>query len=179
MTKEISAESIATRILFIRGLKVMLDSDLAELYGVKTKELNKAVGRNKERFPPDFMIRLTTSELQNLRFQTGTSSSYGGRRYLPYSFTQEGTAMLSGVLHSAVAVRANIAIMRAFVKVRQILDSHKDLARRLEDLERKFNSHDDQLKAVFNAIKQLLKEPEKPKKRIGFLEESKGVYRVK
>ncbi len=179
MKKDFNVETVAKRILFIRGLKVMLDSELAELFGVKTKELNKAVQRNKDRFPPDFMIRLTPEEIQNLRFQFGTSSLHGGRRYLPYAFTQEGTAMLSGILRSPVAVRANIAIMRAFVKVREILESHKDLSRRLEELERKFNGHDYQLKAVFDAIRELMKEPQKPKRRIGFLEESKAVYRVR
>jgi hypothetical protein len=179
MKKDISVEIVAKRILFIRGLKVMLDSDLAEIYGVKTKELNQAVQRNKDRFPTDFMIRLTSEELRNLRFQIGPSSLHGGRRYLPYAFTQEGTAMLSGILRSAVAVRANIAIMRAFVKVREILETHKDLARRLEALERKFNSHDYQLKAVFDAIKQMMNEPAKPKRRIGFLEEPKAVYKAR
>src|SRR5580693_43614 len=132
MTKVISTETIAKRIFFVRGLKVMLDSDLAELYGVKTKEVNKAVQRNKDRFPPDFMIHLTSGEVNNLRFQIGTSSFHGGRRYPPYAFTQEGAAMLSGVLRGPKAVRANVAIMRAFVRVRDILETHKDLARRLE-----------------------------------------------
>jgi hypothetical protein len=178
MTKAISVETVAKRILYVRGLKVMLDSDLAELYGVKTKELNKAVQRNKNRFPADFMARLTPVEVQNLRFQIGTSSFHGGRRYAPYAFTQEGAAMLSGILRSSRAIRANIAIMRAFVRVREILETHKDLARRLEELERKFNTHDHQFQSVFNAIRELMKAPEKPKRRIGFLGEPKAVYRV-
>ena len=157
----------------------MLDSDLAQLYGVKTKELNKAVQRNKDRFPADFMFRLASAEVSNLRFQIGTSSFHGGRRYLPYAFTQEGAAMLSGILRSSRAIRANIAIMRAFVRVREILETHKDLARRLEELERKYNAHDHQFQAVFDSIRELMKTPEKPKRRIGFIaEETKAIYRT-
>jgi hypothetical protein len=169
MKKEIAVDVVAKKILLIRGLKVMLDSDLAGLYGVRTKELNKAVQRNKGRFPADFMFRLTSAEVKNLRFQIGTSSSYGGRRYLPYVFTQEGVAMLSSVLRSQRAVRVNVQIMRAFVRLRDILTVHKDLARRLEVLEKKFDTHDVQIKLVFETIRDLMRQPEKPKGRIGFV----------
>ncbi|HEY5037472.1 MAG TPA: ORF6N domain-containing protein [bacterium] len=169
MKNEIAVDKVAKKILLFRGLKVMLDSDLAELYGVKTKELNKAVRRNKTRFPVDFMFRLTSKEVQNLRFQIGTSSFHGGRRYLSYVFTQEGVAMLSSVLRSQRAVRVNIQIMRAFVRLRELLTVHKDLARRLEALEKKFDTHDAQIKLVFETIRDLMRQPEKPKGRIGFV----------
>jgi len=169
MKKEIAVDIVAKKISLIRGLKVMLDSDLAELYGVKTKELNKAVQRNKNRFPQDFMFRLTEKELGVLRFQIGTSKGSGGRRYLPYVFTQEGVAMLSSVLRSQRAVRVNVQIMRAFVRLRDILAVHKDLARRLESLEKKFDTHDAQIKLVFETIRDLMRQPEKQKGRIGFV----------
>jgi hypothetical protein len=126
------------------------------------------------------MFQLTTKENENLRFQIGTSSFHGGCRYLSYAFTQEGIAMLSGVLKSKKAIRVNIEIMRAFARLREILAANKDFARRLEALERKFNAHDHQFQAVFDAIKQLMNTPEKPKRRIGFTaEESRAVYWVK
>src|SRR6266403_1414037 len=125
-------------ILVIRAQKVMLDRDLAALYGVETKNLNKAVRRNLDRFPTDFMFQLTSEEARNLRFQIGTSSSgYGGRRYLPYAFTEQGVAMLSSVLRSKQAVQVNVAIMRAFVRLREALALHKELARKLNQLEKK------------------------------------------
>jgi len=167
--KDIAVDVVAKKILLLRGLKVMLDSDLAELYGVETFNLNKAVKRNSARFPSDFMFRLTAKELNLLRFQLGTSKGRGGRRYLPYVFTQEGVAMLSSVLRSQRAVRVNIQIMRAFVRLRDILAVHKDLAHRLEALEKKFDTHDSQFKVVFDAIRDLMRQPEKPKGRIGFV----------
>jgi hypothetical protein len=124
MSKTVAVEVTATKIVEIRGKKVMLDEDLAGLYGVATKSLNKAVKRNSERFPDDFMYRLTREEVRSLRFQTGTSKR-GGRRYLPYAFTEQGVAMLSSVLHSKRAIQVNIAIMRVFVKLRDILSIHK------------------------------------------------------
>ncbi|HOU35802.1 MAG TPA: ORF6N domain-containing protein, partial [Candidatus Omnitrophota bacterium] len=151
------------KILFIRGKKVMLDRDLAELYGVKTKELNKAVSRNCERFPEDFMYQLTREEVANLRFQIGTSS-YGGLRYLPYVFTQEGVAMLSSVLRSKRAVQVNIAIMRAFVKLRELLLTHKELAEKIDELERKYQMHETDIQVIFQAIKKLLEPPDEPPK---------------
>ncbi len=146
----------------------MLDADLAELYGVETKMLVRAVKRNIDRFPADFMIQLNREEFENLRFQFGTSSRWGGRRYLPYAFTEQGVAMLSSVLSSKRAVQVNIAIMRAFVKLREMLATHKDLARKLNAMEKKYDS---QFKVVFDAIRQLMI-PLSPKKRkIGFQRE--------
>lgn len=146
--------------------KVMLDSDLAELYEVKTGMLTRAVKRNIDRFPEDFMFQLTKEEFDILRCQFGTSSRWGGRRYPPYAFTEQGVAMLSSVLRSPRAVRVNIEIMRAFVRLRQLIGSHEQLARKLASLERKY---DQQFKVVFDAIRELMA-PSEPKKsrRIGF-----------
>jgi hypothetical protein len=164
----ISPSFIERRIYLVRKQKVMLDSDLAELYGVETFNLNKAVKRNIDRFPDDFMFQLSPEEAESLRFQIGMSkvSGRGGRRYLPYAFTEQGVAMLSSVLRSERAVQVNIAIMRAFVKLREMLATHKDLSQKLEALEKKY---DRQFKVVFDAIRQLMK-PENPPKerRIGF-----------
>lgn len=160
-------EVIEKNIFLIRGQKVMLDKSLAELYGVTTGNLNKAVDRNKKRFPKDFMFRLTSKELSNLRFQFG-SPSWGGRRYLPYAFTEQGVAMLSSVLNSERAIQVNIVIMRAFVKLRKILSTHKELAHKLIELERKIEKHDGEIEGIFEAIRQLMAEPEKPKNKIGF-----------
>ena len=160
---------IERRILQIRGLRVMLDSDLAELYGVETGALNRAVRRNIERFPPDFMFALTTSEAASLRCQSGISNlSRGGRRYASRVFNEQGIAMLSSVLHSRRAADINIAIMRACVRLREILSTHKDLARRINELERKY---DGKFAVVFDAIRELMspslhQETERP--RIGF-----------
>lgn len=164
----IPQERIERSILLIRGEKVMLDADLAALYEVTTFNLNKAVKRNLDRFPEDFMFRLTKDEADRLRFQIGMSkpSGRGGRRYLPYAFTEQGVAMLSSVLRSKRAVRVNVEIMRTFVRLRQILASHADLARKLDGLEQKY---DRQFKIVFDAIRELMKPPEPPRKgRIGF-----------
>ena len=163
---KISIERIEQAIFLIRGQKVLLDADLAQLYGVETKVLNKAVKRNLDRFPEDFMFQLTAEESKNLRFQIGTSKKQrGGRRYLPYAFTEQGVAMLSGVLNSPRAVKVNVEIMRAFVRLRQLLASHTDLARKLTALEQKY---DEQFKVVFDAIRALMAPPEKPPKKIGF-----------
>ena len=169
------SERIERAILLMRGQRVMLDADLAELYGVETKALNRAVQRNRTRFPADFMFRLTGKESEHLRYQIGTSSlrsqiatsraGHGGRRYSPYAFTEQGVAMLSSVLRSERAVRVNIEIMRAFVKLRELLATHKDLARKLEALEQKY---DTQFKVVFDAIRQLMTPPAPKAKRIGF-----------
>ena len=164
----VPVELIEKKIYLIRGHKVMLDSDLAELYGVETKGLVRAVKRNIDRFPPDFMFQLTKEEFDNLRFHFGTSSQWGGRRYLPYAFTEQGVAMLSSVLRSKRAIQVNIAIMRVFVRLRQILSTHKELAYKLTELERKIERDDEEIKAIFDAIKQLMTPPEKPRKRIGF-----------
>ena len=160
----ILVEQIESIILLIRGQKVILDADLAGLYGVETKILNKAVKRHLDRFPKDFMFQLTTEEAENLRFQIGTSSRiHGGRRYLPYAFTEQGVAMLSGILNSTRAVQVNIEIMRAFVRLRKMLSTHKDLERKLIALEKKY---DEQFKVVFDAIRALMAPPEKPRKKI-------------
>jgi hypothetical protein len=157
-------QEVIERIIYmIRGHKVMLDSDLADLYGVETKMLVRAVKRNADRFPIDFMFQLDNKEFENLRFQFGTSSRWGGRRYLPYVFTEQGVAMLSSVLKSERAIQVNIAIMRSFVKIREMLSAHKDLARKLEEIEKKYDS---QFRVVFDAIRQLMSTPEKKMKEI-------------
>jgi len=160
----IPAERIERMILLIRGQKVMLDKDLAELYRVTTGNLNKAVSRNLDRFPGDFMFRLTPDEFRNLKFHFGTSS-WGGTRKPPRAFTEQGVAMLSSVLRSKRAVQVNIEIMRAFVNLRRILASHAQLARRLAKLEKKYDA---QFKVVFDAIRQLMADTEPPRKQIGF-----------
>ncbi len=168
MPNKVAVEVIATKIIEIRGKKVLLDRDLAKLYGVATRSLNKAVKRNIERFPDDFMYQLTIEEVTNLKFQFGTSS-WGGTRKLPRVFTEQGVAMLSGVLNSKRAIRVNIAIMRAFVKLKELLLTHKELAIKIDTLERKYADHDEKIQAIFNAIKQLLEPlPEEPKPKIGF-----------
>ncbi len=158
-------ERVTKTILFIRGEKVLLDADLAALYGVETGTLVRAVKRNIERFPADFMIQLTEEEWASLRSQIGISSAWGGRRYAPYAFTEQGVAMLSGVLRSEKAILVNIEIMRAFVRLREMLATHQDLAKKLNNLERKYDS---QFKAVFDAIRQLMEPPISKKKPIGF-----------
>jgi len=163
---EVTIEQIESSIYLIREEKVMLDEDLAQLYGVETKILNKAVKRNLDRFPEDFMFQLTAEESKNLRFQIGTSKKQrGGRRYLPYAFTEQGVAMLSGVLKSPRAVKVNIEIMRAFVRLRQLMASHTELAGKLLEMEKKY---DEQFKVVFDAIRALMAPPETKKKKIGF-----------
>lgn len=165
-TDLITSERIEKAIYLIRGEKVMLDRDLALLYGVATKTLNRAVKRNLQRFPLDFMFQLTAEEAELLRYQIGTSNAgRGGRRYLPYVFTEQGVAMLSSVLNSERAILVNIEIMRAFVKLRQLLASNTELARRLDELESKY---DKQFRVVFDAIRQLMSVPVRKRKEIGF-----------
>ncbi|MBI5779910.1 MAG: ORF6N domain-containing protein [Planctomycetes bacterium] len=162
----IPAERIEHSILLIRGHKVILDKDMAALYGVTTFNLNKAVKRNLKRFPPDFMFRLTSAEFKSLIFRFGISKpGRGGTRYCPYAFTEQGVAMLSGVLNSERAILVNIEIMRTFARLRRILSSHKAMARKLDALEQKY---DTQFRVVFDAIRQLMIEETKPKPRIGF-----------
>lgn len=166
----IPMERIESRIYLIRERKVMIDVDLAELYDVKTGNLNLAVRRNLERFPEDFAFQLTREEADNLRLQTAISS-WGGRRYLPYVFTQEGIAMLSSVLRSPRAVQMNILIMRVFVRLRKMLGTHKELAHKLEELEKKIGAHDTHIQTLFEAIRQLMEPPAPPpedKRRIGY-----------
>ena len=175
---------IENKILLIRGQKVMLDRDLAMLYNVATRDLNKAVSRNINRFPPDFMFQLTKDEYDNLKFQFGTSSlhnnkpNWGGTRKLPYAFTEQGVAMLSSVLRSDRAVQVNILIMRAFVKLREILSTHKELAQKLKELELKMETHDEQIAAIFEAINKLLQPPKEIKRKIGFVvKEKRALYK--
>ncbi|MFC1521839.1 ORF6N domain-containing protein [Elusimicrobiota bacterium] len=160
-------KTIERKIYFIRGKKVMFDLDLAELYGVKTKVLNQAVKRNISRFPDDFMFRLNKAEMKNWRSQFVTSNFQVkmGLRRPPYAFTEHGVAMLSSVLNSPRAIRVNIEIMRTFAKLREIISANKDLSRRLDDLERKYDS---QFKSVFDAIRELATAPRKSIQRIGF-----------
>jgi phage regulator Rha-like protein len=143
----------------------MLDADLADLYGVQTKFLVRAVKRNIDRFPADFMFQLSKEEFDDLRFHFGTSSDWGGRRYPPYAFTEQGVAMLSSVLRSQRAVQVNIEIMRAFIRLRQMLASNAELARKLDELEKKYDA---QFKEVFEAIRQLMTPPEPKRRSIGF-----------
>ena len=163
MTK--GMERVENRILTIRGHRVMVDTDLAEIYGVPTKRLNEAVRRNAARFPEDFMFQLTADEAETLRSQFATSNGRGGRRYIPYAFTELGVAMLSSVLNSERAVQVNIAIMRAFVRLRELAASHKDVHRRLDEMEQKYDA---QFKVVFDAIRALMEPPKTPRRRIGF-----------
>jgi ORF6N domain len=166
----VPAALIERRIYFIRGQKVMLDSDLAELYRVPTFRLNEQVKRGRSRFPADFMFQLKAGEAKILTSQFAMSShNHGGRRTRPYVFTEQGVAMLSSVLNSERAVQVNIAIMRAFVKLREIIATHKELAQKIADLESKFEKHDSQIEAVFDAIRQLLTPKPLPGRRqIGF-----------
>ncbi len=168
-------EQVGRCIFLIRGHRVMLDSDLAELYGVPTKRLNEQVRRNATRFPSDFMFQLTPQEVQSLRSQIATSNlrshsviskrGRGGRRYLPHVLTEQGVAMLSSVLNSERAIQVNIAIVRAFVKLRQMLASHKGLSIKLEALEKKYDAR---FRVIFDAIRKLMAPPETPRRRIGF-----------
>ena len=164
----VPVERIEGAILLIRKHKVILDKDLAMLYGVTTGNLNKAVTRNIDRFPSDFMFRLSKDEFENLRFHFGTSS-WGGTRKPPRAFTEHGVAMLSGILRSLRAVQVNIEIMRAFVRLRRLLGAHKALARKIDGLERKYDA---QFKVVFDAIRQLMEPPSESKRKlIGFIAE--------
>jgi hypothetical protein len=185
-----SVQLIERRIYLIRGQKVMLDFDLAELYGVTTSRLNEQVSRNKKRFPDDFMFRLTKGEAEalrsqfaisnmerpefagkneNLRSQILTSSSgKGGRRHLPYAFTEQGVAMLSGVLNSEQAIEVNIAIMRAFVRLRQMLETNEELNRKFAAVIKKLSAHDKYFRVVFDELKKLMEKPRSSGRQIGF-----------
>jgi len=158
-------ERIEKTILTIRDQRVMMDADLARLYGVTTKALNQAVKRNLARFPSDFMFQLRNEEAAALRSQIVTSKRRGGRQYRPYVFTEQGVAMLSTVLRSERAIQVNIAIMRAFVRLRELISSNKVLVRRLAELEKKYDA---QFRAVFDAIRELMTEPASKSRRIGF-----------
>ena len=160
-------EDISQRIHIIRGHRVILDADLAELYGVPTKVLNQAVKRNAERFPEDFLLQLSHEDVDSLRSQIVTLKNGRGhhRKYLPNAFTEQGVAMLSGVLYSPRAVQVNIAIMRAFVLLRRMLVSHEELARKVDALEKQYDA---QFRVVFDAIRALMEPPKTPRRRIGF-----------
>jgi hypothetical protein len=173
MSSLVPAEMIERHILLIRGLKVILDTDLAELYDVAVKQIKRQVRRNRERFPADFMFELSKEEYDSLRRQFGTLKRGAHSKYLPYAFTEHGVAM-SSVLKSRRAVQVNIEIVRAFVRLRQIMTTHKDLAGKLEALEKRYDA---QFKVIFDAIRQLMKPPEPSKRRIGFMvKERAGRY---
>ena len=169
MPNLVLTEVIGQKIYLIRGYKVMIDKDLASLYEVPTGRLNEQVKRNRGRFPKDFMFQLTKKEYDNWKSQIAISNSEKmGLRRRPYAFTEHGVAMLSSVLNSERAVQVNIAIMRAFVKLRNILSTHKELAHKLKELEQKTEKHDTEIQAIFEAIRQLMKPPAQPRRRIGF-----------
>ena len=179
LSARISPELIEQAIMSIRGQRVLMDAHLADFYGIETKALTRAVRRNIERFPSDFMFQLTTKEFNHLRHQSGTSSSWGGRRYRPLFFTEQGVAMLSSVLRSTRAVEINIEIMRAFVRLRQLLSVHKELAQRLTRLEKQMKDRDQavahQFREVFALLEQLFNPPDRKKRPIGFLSESEDM----
>ena len=181
MSKEIiPIERVVQSIRWFRGQKVLLDSDLAALYGVTTGNLNKAVSRNRDRFPSDFMFQLSAEEAEDLIFQIGRSKGRGGRRHRPHAFTEQGIAMLSSILNSDRAIRVNIAIMRAFVKLRQMLETNRELARKFSELERRVGKHDQEIAAILEAIRQLMTPPEKPQREIGFhVREKAARYRAR
>ena len=169
MKEIIPHEVIERKIFIIRGQKVMLSPILAELYGVETRALIQAVKRNADRFPEDFMFQLTDEEYKNLKSQIVISSWGGSRRAYPYAFTEQGVSMLSSVLNSKRAIQVNIAIIRTFVRLKQMLSTHKDLAQKLSELERRMEKHDEHIHTIFQAIRQLMNQPPEPSKRkIGF-----------
>ena len=171
---EAAVQMIARRIYQIRAKKVMLDSELAELYRVPTGTFNQAIKRNRNRFPGDFMFQLTAVETKSLRSQIVISNSgRGGRRYRPYAFTQEGVAMLSSILNSNRAVQVNIAIMRAFMKMREMASTYSNLARKLAELESRCDSHDDNIKLVFHTLKELIQTPAPRRRRMGFVHDDR------
>ena len=170
-TKElmIPDELVMNRIYLVRGQKVMLDRDLAELYGVETKRLNEAIRRNINRFPDDFMFEMTPEELRNWRTQFATSNSETmGLRHSPFCFTEQGVAMLSSVLKSETAIRVNIQIIRVFTRMREMIMTHKDILLQLEKIEKKLAGHDDDITLIFQYLKQLLNPPQTPRRKIGF-----------
>jgi phage regulator Rha-like protein len=172
MNSIIPSEHIERKIYLIRGQKVMLSMHLAELYGVETRALNQAVKRNIHRFPEDFMLQINESEAEQLVSQNVIPHKkyFGGS--LPYAFTEQGVAMLSSVLNSERAVQVNIAIMRAFVKLREMASTNKELAHKFAQLERKIEKHDEEIKLIFDAIRELMKPPEPKRKKIGFRREA-------
>jgi len=170
MNEIIPIDEIQQRILVIRGHRVMMDADLAIIYGVTTKRLNEQVKRNLKRFPSDFMFQLNEEEFENMRSHFATSR-WGGRRYLPYAFTEHGAIMLANVLNSPSAVEASIQVVRAFVKLRELLSTNKELAGKLSQLEGKLEQHDEEIQIIFKAIRKLMKPLETKKRKIGFRRE--------
>ena len=167
----VPVERIERTIFILRGQKVILDEMLASLYGVTTKRLNEQLKRNIGRFPPDFMFQLTAKEFSNLKSQIATSSfGWGGRRKLPLAFTEHGAIMAASVLHSPKAIEMSVLVVRAFVKLRNLLAAHRQLATKLEELEKKLSTHDAQIVVLFDAIRGLMVPPIRPKRRIGFRE---------
>ena len=165
----VSVDTLAARIHLVRGQKVMLDADLAELYGVPTKRFNEQVKRNIERFPVDFMFQLTNDEHESLRSQFATSNAgRGGRRYAPYAFTEHGAIMAATILNSPKAIEMSVFIVRAFVQLREMLSTHQELAAKLEELDRKVSSHDQAIARLIDAIRQLMTPPSQKKRGIGF-----------
>jgi hypothetical protein len=181
MTVQRKIANVEGAIHLIRGQRVMLDSDLAAIYGVTTKRLNEQLRRNCLRFPSDFAFQLTAEELTNLKSQIATSSFHGGRRYRPWVFTEHGALMLASVLNSEIAVQASVRVVRAFVRLREMVAANAQLAVKLDELERRFDSHDDAIANLFATLKQLLEPPEAPKRReIGFhVREEAARYRVR
>jgi ORF6N domain len=180
MTSRRKIAQLESAIYLIRGQRVMFDSDLAAIYGVTTKRLNEQVRRNISRFPEDFAFQLTAEELTNLRSQIATSSFHGGRRYRPWVFTEHGAIMLASVLNSDIAAQASVRVVRAFVRLREMVAANAQLSAKLEELERRLDSHDEAIVDLFAALKQLLEPPEPPKRReIGFhVREKAARYRV-
>ncbi len=181
MTVQRKIANVEGAIHLIRGQRVMLDSDLGAIYGVTTKRLNEQLRRNRSRFPSDFAFQLTAEEFTNLKSQIATSSFHGGRRYRPWVFTEHGALMLASVLNSEIAVQASVRVVRAFVRLREMVAANAQLAVKLEELERRFDSHDDAIANLFATLKQLLEPPEAPKRReIGFhVREEAARYRVR
>lgn len=174
MKSLVAMEAVEKKILLIRGQKVILDVELAELYGVTTKAFNQAVKRNIDRFPKDFILQLTTDEALTIRSQSVTASKRN-IRYLPYAFTEHGIIMAASILNSQRAIDASVYVVRAFIKLREMISTHKDLTKKLSELEKKY---DGQFQIVFEAIRQLIDVEEKPKRKIGYVRESRAVYRT-
>jgi hypothetical protein len=179
MTSPREIETVENTIHLVRGQRVMLDSDLAAIYGVTTKRLNQQLRRNADRFPPDFAFQLTGEEFANLRSQNATSKK-GGRRYCPWAFTEHGAIMLASVLNSPVAIDASVRVVRAFVRLRELVSANAELAVKFAQLERRLDSHDEAIAQLFAAIRQLLAPPPEKKREIGFhVRERKGRYAAK
>jgi hypothetical protein len=183
-TSLVPVERIERQILVVRGQRVMLDADLASVYGVATKALVRAMKRNADRFPSDFVFQLSSDEFEALRFQFGTSNTgRGGRRYAPYAFTEHGAVMLASVLNSPIAIQASIAVVRAFVRLRELLSTNEDFRRKLDEIENRLSDHDEKLGLAFDAIRQLMDESveqaaaERQRLPIGFQSEGKQATR--